>query len=126
MNLHNILRGWWKLQARFGKPEPVEFYLFTLVPRLDALEFRERLIPLCYQQNPFGIAYKGMVYQCQRLDPDGIHMFHVRYFENGQVTGHYEIDYFVDTASHNKSIDLRKFTNNEIMILEKKLKRRAL
>ena len=124
--MHRILRWWWQFQAYFGKQEPEEFRLFILFPKLDILEFRKRLIPLGYQENLFGITYKGMIYQCRSLDPDGIHIFHVRYFEDGKVTGHWEVDYYVDVISHNQSKDLRPLTKNETAKIQWDLNRRAL
>lgn len=125
MSLGKILRVWWKTQARFGKLEPAEFELFTISPPLPVLSFRKLLIPLCYQENVFGIAYRGMIYQCRKLDEDGIHMWHIRYYGNGRVTGHYEMDYYTHTAEHNRSVDLRKLRFLETMKLSRILRKRG-
>lgn len=112
--MHKLLRILWKIQAWFGKPEPEEFKLFVLSPRISALEFRKRLIPLCYQENLFSITYRGQIFTARKLDPDGIHQYHLRCYENGQVTGHREMDYYTHTKEHNQGVDLRILTKDEV------------
>ena len=120
------MRWWWQFQAYFGKQEPGEFYLSTLVPKLSILEFDKKLLPLCFQENYFSITYRGQIYTCRRRDVDGVHQWHLRYFKDGKVTGHYERDYFSDIVGHNQSMDLRKLTRGEAEIIQWNFNRRAL
>ena len=115
----------WTRQLRIwlggSKEREKRFKLFQLSPPLAILEFRKRLIPLGYQYNPFSHTFKGQIWTVRRLDPDAKHQFHLRYYRNGCVTGHWELDWMVAQDGHMKSVDLRALTEEEVEELRKVL-----
>ena len=108
----------WTRQIRIwlggNKEREERFKLFQLSPPLQDLEFRKRLIPMGYQYNLFSHAYRGQIWTLRRLDPDGKHQFHLRYYRDGWITGHWELDWMVSQDGHMKGIDLRALTEEEI------------
>ena len=92
------------------------YYLFHVDGRLPVGEIRRRLIPLCYQYNPFSATYRGQIWTVRRLDQDGIHQYHLRfYYENGRtrVSGHYEMDPTIFPLQHFQGLDLRQLEEQE-------------
>lgn len=113
----------WTRQLRifFGgsKDREAKYKLFQVTPsEITVEEFRKRLIPLCYQYNPFSHAFKGQIWTVRKLDPDGKHQYHLRYYKDGWVTGHWEVDWAVDATAHNKSNDIRSLTRKEARELQ--------
>lgn len=115
----------WTRQLRifFGgnKDREEKYRLFQIKPLVTIEEFRKRLIPLCYQYNPFSHTFKGQIWTVRKLDTDGKHQYHLRYYKDGWVTGHWEIDWAVDATAHNKSADIRGLTQEEIRELKNAL-----
>jgi len=112
--LYRLIR--WSRQIRIwlsGNKEREErfklFYVFV-----DDLTFRRRLILLGYQENLFSHTFKGQIATVRRLDKDGDHQYHLRFYSNGEVTGHYEMDYFTHQKEHLDGKDLRKLKRKEI------------
>lgn len=97
-----------------GKRREAPHRMFKLDKALPAEELRKRLIPLCYQYNQFSHTYRGQYWTCRRLDKDGIHQYHLRFYTNGEVTGHWELDPLLFPADHLKGIDLRSLKEREI------------
>ncbi len=118
-----LIRWTRQLRILFGgnKEREERFNLFQLSPPLSILEFRKRLIPLGYQYNPFSHAFRRQIFTARRLDPDGKHQYHLRYYKDGWVTGHWEIDWFISPGEHSNSTDLRALTDGETGELRKVL-----
>jgi len=118
--IFKLVRWTRQLRIFFGGSKDCEakYRLFQIKPPITAGEFRLRLIPLCYQYNTFSHAFKGQIWTVRRLDPDGRHQYHLRYYKDGWVTGHWEVDWAVDATAHNKSSDIRKLTREEIRELK--------
>ncbi|GAH83854.1 unnamed protein product, partial [marine sediment metagenome] len=95
----------WSRQIRIwlsgNKERELRFRLFTLPVVIPSLEFRERLLPLGYDYNIFSMAYRGQIFTVRKAVPGG-HQYHLRYYNNGEITGHYEVDWFVDEKAHNQ------------------------
>ena len=101
-----------------SKDREEKYKLFQIKPAITAEEFRLRLIPLGYQYNTFSHAFKGQIWTARRLDPDGIHQYHLRYYKDGTVTGHWEVDWAIDPTAHNKSSNISDLTQEEIKELK--------
>jgi len=103
-----------------NKERELKFQLFVLPEVISPLEFRERLLPLGYDYNIFSIAYRGQIFTVRKAVPGG-HQYHLRYYSDGMVTGHYEVDWFVDEKAHNQGKDLRPLTKKEIETIRRRL-----
>jgi len=120
--LYKLIRWTRQIRAWFfgNKNEEERFVIIRLKEPMDPLEFRKRLIPLCYQYNMFSITYWGQLMTLRRVDPDAIHQYHLRLYPE-RVTGHYEIDWFADEKAHNEGVDLRALTMREIAQIRRRL-----
>jgi hypothetical protein len=95
-----------------GKKE-TEHYLFTLKYPSTDFELYQRLADCGWQPNVFGYIYSGQIYQCRKLLHRGKHQYHVRCYDNGIVTGHFEVSYEWDEKQHLAGVDLRTMTKRE-------------
>jgi hypothetical protein len=95
-----------------GKKE-LEHYLFTLEKPLTDTELYRVLAAYGWQPNYLGYVYKGQIYQCRRLVDYGWHQYHLRFYEDGKVTGHFEVAPEADTSDHLSGLDLRTMTKEE-------------
>ena len=100
------------LSGNKGREE--RFRIFEIHPRIGSLDFRRKLIPLGYQENLFSHTFKGQIATVRKLDRGGKHQYHLRYYSDGGVTGHFETDYFVYQREHLAGKDLRKLKPREI------------
>ncbi|MBA7636869.1 hypothetical protein ES703_44497 [subsurface metagenome] len=120
--IYKLIR--WSRQVRIwlsgNKGRELRFRLFTLPVVIPSLEFRERLLSLGYDYNPFSMAYQGQIFTVRKAVPGG-HQYHLRYYSDGMVTGHYEVDWLVDEKAHNQGKDLRALTSKEIASLRRAL-----
>ena len=92
-------------------------YMYDLPRLLSVTEIRKALIPLCYQYNAFSTTYKKQIWTCRRLDPDGLHQYHLRFYavnDSIRVSGHWELDPLIEPILHLKGVGLRKLSENEI------------
>lgn len=121
--LYKLIR--WSRQVRIwlsgNKERELRFRLFTLPVVIPPLEFRERLLDLGYDYNTFSMAYRGQIFTVRKAVPGG-HQYHLRYYNNGEITGHWECDWFIDAVKHNQGKDLRALTNREITTIRRRLK----
>lgn len=107
-----------------NKDKEMRWFLFKMHWHMPVEDIRCRLIPYCYQYNPFSVTYKSQVWTCRKLAPDGLHQIHLRfYYENGCtiVTGHYEIDPLILPREHLDGADLRALKAREIQEVQKAL-----
>ncbi len=94
-------------------------YMYDLPQLLHVDDIRKALIPLCFQYNAFSSTYKKQIWTCRRLDPDGVHQYHLRfYLLDGikgimKVSGHWEIDPLISPSQHLAGQDLRALTEEE-------------
>ena len=108
--LYFLLKG-------IGKKEE-EHFLFQLVEPLADFELYQRLADTGWTPNYGGYPYKGQIYQCRRLLHRGKHMLHARIYDNGKVTGHFEITLEWNEQQHLKGIDLRTMNEYEAQRLK--------
>lgn len=90
-----------------------EHYLFTLDEPLSDFELYTHLADVGWHPNYTGYSYKGQIYQCRRLLHGGKHQYHVRCYDDGKVTGHFEIAVEWDEKQHLKGVDLRTMNERE-------------
>ena len=95
-----------------GKREN-EHYLFTLETPLTDFELYSHLADPGWQPNYMGYVYKGQIYQCRRLVDKGRHQYHVRCYDGGKVTGHFEVSPEQDERLHLRGADLRTMDKHE-------------
>ena len=57
--------------------------------------------------NYHGYIYRGQIYQARRFLHSGKHQYHVRFYDDGLVTGHFEITPEYDVSDHLSGVDLR-------------------
>ena len=107
-----ISRWLYFLLKGLGKKE-TEHFLFYLDVKLSAFEFYQRLADTGWTPNYVGYIYSGQIYQCRRLLHRGKHQLHVRCYDDGKITGHFEISPEFDEKQHLKGIDLRTMNERE-------------
>jgi len=100
-----------------GKRE-TEHYLFTLEGPLNELELYQRLADTGWTPNYFGYIYSGQIYQCRRLLHRGKHQLHVRCYDDGRITGHFEISPEFNEKQHLAGVDLRTMNSREAQRLK--------
>ena len=90
--------------------------MYDLPKLVTVTNIRKALIPLCFQYNAFSSTYKKQIWTCRRLDKDGAHQYHLRfYYVDGsiKVSGHWEIDPLISPSQHLAGQDLRALTEEE-------------
>lgn len=95
-----------------GKMES-EHYLFTMSEPMSDVAVYSSLAACGWQPNYLGYVYKGQIYQCRRLVHRGRHQYHVRCYQDGKITGHFEIAPEYDTGQHLVGVDLRTMNKQE-------------
>jgi hypothetical protein len=100
------------LLTGLGKLE-TEHYLFTLSEPMSDVDLYAALAAYDWQPNYIGFIYRRQVYQCRRLVHHGKHQYHVRCYEDGKVTGHFEIAPEYDSGAHLTGVDLRTMNEQE-------------
>jgi len=112
--IYKLIRWTRQIRAWFfgNKNEEGRFVIIRLAEPIDPLIFRDKLLPLCYDYNPLSVAYRGQLFTVRRAVPGG-HQYHLRLYLD-RITGHFEVDWFADEKAHNKGIDLRPLTREEI------------
>ena len=86
--------------------------VFTLPIPMHPLDFYLRLIPQGYQFCLICTHYRGQIFSVRRLI--GEFQYHLRLYDDGTVTGHYEWNYEFDPVSHSKGMDCRNLHQEEI------------
>lgn len=96
-----------------------KFFLFTLPVTLTPKQIWERMWPCGYadMQSGWGFnimshAYKKQICTMRKLDLPN-HQYHLRFYSDGRVEGHYEVDFVNFPLEHHDSVDLRPLTEEE-------------
>lgn len=103
-----------------GKKER-EHYLFTLPGSWLDFVFYMTLANYGWTPNYMGYVYKYQIYQCRRLIGSGKYQYHVRFYEDGTVTGHFEIAPEWDVSDHLTGVSLRTMNKEEMRKLKQQL-----
>ena len=114
----------WTRQIRifFGGGKEIEqkHYLFTLPKPLTPEEIWQKLWLFGWGYNALSQTYKGQIYTMRRVVPPR-HQYHLRFYKNGDVSGHFEVDNLQFPLEHLDGVDLRPLNNEEIAALKKEL-----
>ena len=105
-----------------GMEEKHALYLLQL--HLTPKEIYQKLMPECYQYNTMSTTYKKQIFTVRKLT-DLDHQIHLRFYSDGWVSGHYELQPDMSPALHLKGIDLRSLTREETEEIRSILTRRT-
>ena len=87
--------------------------LFQLDQPITPRRIYRRLIPHGYQYNTMSTTYKKQIFTVRKLiDVD--HQMHLRFYSDGWVSGHYEIQPDQSPTAHLKGKNLRSLTPEEV------------
>ena len=111
-SIFRLKRWFYFLLKGVGKKEK-EHHLFLLPSPSDAPDIYRKTSDAGYQPNYLGYVYRGQVYQCRRLVNRGKHQYHLRFYDTGEVTGHYELAPEIDVSDHLSGVDLRTMNKAE-------------
>lgn len=102
-----------------GKMEN-EHYLFTLSEPLSDTAVCLRLAKQGWQPNLLGYSHRGQIYQCRKVSvhDDTLCQLHVRVYDDGKVTGHFEVAPEWDEKSHLRGVKLRTMNRREAQRLK--------
>lgn len=91
-------------------------YCFRITPGAGyPRECYRRLIPAGFQFSPLATHYPGQVFSVRRLA--GEFQYHLRLYQDGTVTGHYEWNYEFEMVKHIRGVDCRPLDNGEVQQL---------
>ena len=102
---------WRKIKGIFVRErEASDRFIVDFTP--DPEDFMRRLIPLGYQYNYFSHNFKGQICNVRKLVTESIAsipayeheneiwQYHLRLYDSGKVTGHFEISYEENAGLH--------------------------
>jgi len=95
--------------------------LFRLPILFTPQEIYIKLIPHCYQYNTMSTTYKRQIFTVRKL-VDSIHQIHLRFYSNGWVSGHYELQPDMFPVEHLEGVDLRPLNEFEVSELRTQLR----
>ena len=119
---YNLVRWTRQIRIFFGGGKEVEqgHYLFTLEKTLTPKEIWEKLWAAGWGYNYLSITYKKQIYTMRKLVPPR-HQYHIRFYKNGDVSGHFEVDNIQFPLEHLDGVDLRVFNSEETAALKAEL-----
>ena len=103
-----------------GKEMEQKHYLFTLPRLLTPVEIWDKLWPSGWGYNTFSQTYKGQIYTMRKVVSPR-HQYHLRFYKNGDVSGHFEVDNLQFPLEHLDGVDLRRLNDEEIAALKVEL-----
>lgn len=95
-------------------------YLFTLPEPLTPEQIWDRLWPHGWGYNTLSHTYRHQVFTVRQLDPPR-HQWHLRFYKDGAVSGHYEVDCIKFPLEHLDGVELRSLTEKEILVIRGQL-----
>lgn len=106
----------WTRQLRIwlgGRKEmEAKHYLFTLPKPLTRSALEEKLWPHGWGYNVLSHTYKGQIFTTRKL-AEPHYQYHLRFYENGDVSGHFEVDHGIFPLEHLDGVDLRPLEKEE-------------
>lgn len=111
---YKVVRWTRQLRVFFGggKSREAKHYMFTLAEPLTLKQIWERLWEHGWGYNVMSTTYRGQIFTVRKLVPPR-HQYHLRFYKNGDVSGHFEVDPVQFTLEHFDSVDLRALTDEE-------------
>ena len=108
---------WRRIKGIFVRErEASDFFIVNFTP--DPEDFMRRLIPIGYQYNYFSHNFKGQICNVRKLvlesttsipayeHENEIWQYHLRLYDYGKVTGHFEKSYEENAMEHIKGVGL--------------------
>jgi len=114
MKRYNLVR--WTRQLRIwlgGGCENQKYLIHHLPLKLLPETIGSLLWPLNYGINILSHTYHHQTFTVRKPIPPG-HQIHLRFYENGDVTGHFEVDPNIFPLEHIDRVDLRTLKPEEI------------
>jgi len=112
----------WTRQIRIffggGKEMEQKHYLFTLPKPLTPEEVWDKLWSFGWGYDALSHTYRGQIYTVRKVVPP---RHHLRFYKNGDVSGHFEVDPVQFPLEHVDGVDLRLLSNEEIAELKTQL-----
>jgi hypothetical protein len=118
----------WTRQIRIffggGKEMEKKHYLFTLSKPLTPKEIWDRLWTSGWGYNYMSTTYRGQIYTMRKFVATR-HQYHLRFYKNGDVSGHFEVNNLQFPLEHLDGVDLRRLNDEEIAVLKIELESQA-
>ena len=120
---YTLVRWTRQIQIFFGGGKEMEkkHYLFTLPKPLTAEEVWSRLWVSGWGYNVLSTTYRGQIYTMRKVVPPR-HQYHLRFYKNGDVSGHFEVDNLQFPLEHLDGVDLRPLSSEEEEALKAELR----
>jgi hypothetical protein len=114
----------WTRQIRIffggGKEMEKKHYLFTLPKPMTPEQIWEKLWFSGWGYNALSQTYKGQIYTMRKVVPPR-HQYHLRFYKNRDVSGHFEVDNLQFPLEHLDGVDLRRLNDEEVAALKAEL-----
>ena len=114
----------WTRQIRIffggGKEMEQKHYLFTLSKPLTPREIWNKLWSSGWGYNTLSHTYKGQIYTMRKVISPR-YQYHLRFYRNGDVSGHFEVDNLQFPLEHLDGVDLRRLNDEETAALKVEL-----
>ena len=119
---YRLVRWTRQIRILFGRGKEMEnkHYLFTLPKPLTSKEIWSKLWSSGWGYNAMSHTYKGQIYTLRKVVPPR-HQYHLRFYKNGDVSGHFEVDNLQFPLEHLDGVDLRRLNEEEITNLKSEL-----
>ena len=119
---YKLVRWTRRIRIFFGGGKEMEqkHYLFTLPKPFTPEEIWGKLWVSSWGYNSISTTYRGQLYTMRKLVPPR-HQYHIRFYKNGDVSGHFEVENLQFPLEHLDGVDLRPFNNEEIAALKSDL-----
>lgn len=95
-------------------------YLFRFRFPLEAKDIWGRLWPHGWGYNTMSHTYRQQIFTVRKPVPPR-HQYHLRFYKDGRVSGHFEIDPLQFPLEHLDGVELRPLTPSEIDSLKEEL-----
>lgn len=121
--LYQLVKATRRLRILLGGYKAMEekHKLFQLPKPLTPRQITKRLIKHCYQYNALSTTYKKQIWTVRKLT-DADHQIHLRFYSNGWVSGHSELQPEMWPSQHLAGRDLRSLNDEEASRLEELLR----
>ena len=94
--------------------------LFLRPKPLTPEQIYSLLIPHCYQYNHISTTYKKQIFTVRKLTSTE-YQIHLRFYSDGWVSGHYELQPEQYPLGHLWGVDLRQLNKGEILVIREQL-----
>jgi len=119
---YKIIKATRRLRILFGGYKSMErkHYLFTLHKVLTPREISQRLWKHAWGYNALSTTYRGQIFTVRKVVPPR-YQYHLRFYKEGAVSGHFEVDPIQFPLEHLDGVDLRQLNEEEITEIKSQL-----